>query len=62
MEPWLRAGDAAPVQVPRGHDMCRANEHLISLRKSNVKKLYSVTYHFGVEEVVPENYSEITLF
>lgn len=30
--------------------------------EKNVKKLYSVTYHFGAEEVVSENYSEITLF
>ena len=32
----------------RGQVTCRAMERLILPRKSNVKKLYSVTCHFGV--------------
>lgn len=49
----------------RGQVTCRAMERLILPRKSNVKKLYSVTCHFGVERVelvVSENYPEIALF
>lgn len=40
--------------------MCAANEPLTLPRIRNVKKLYPVTSHFGVEEVVSENYPGTT--
>lgn len=60
--PWLRAGEEAHMPLHRAHVKCRATEHRVLPRKSNVKKLYSVMCHFGVEGVVSENYPEITLF
>lgn len=48
-----------------GHVMCTANEHLVLPRKINVKRIVFCDiylYHFGVEEIVSENYPEITLF